>query len=218
LLPRRLSRWRVCHGWVKIPEGYRKALFSALLLEVVGCVVLLFRQDVLKQPSVKEPVVMPYTTYKLHREKNFSDAARIDYVLKDDTAGTGYGNVSVESLLNLGLFDNLKADKNGFAQITFTDSETGWRKTVDDRDKNWDIDIKMDHSSYVVVDRKDSVEYAYSRSFNKGERNLHLVKALDNKFYLVQITSARRTNSTAEKSGDNFVTFFIVQLETELKR
>lgn len=40
-------------GWVKIPENYRKILFSSLLLEVVGCIVLLFQQNFLQDKKLE---------------------------------------------------------------------------------------------------------------------------------------------------------------------
>ncbi len=44
-------------GWIKIPSNYQKALFSALILEVIACVVILFKQtmmfDIKLKPNVE---------------------------------------------------------------------------------------------------------------------------------------------------------------------
>lgn len=42
-------------GWIKIPEWYRKRIFIALVLEVVGAIIILFRQEFIINDSAGIP-------------------------------------------------------------------------------------------------------------------------------------------------------------------
>lgn len=79
-------------GWIPIPESYRKVLFKALLLEVIGAVIILFTNSFLKEPSTS-------TTYTLS-DKNWValnlDDGRIiqptlEVVAPDDTLSITLG-------------------------------------------------------------------------------------------------------------------------------
>lgn len=41
-------------GWLKIPDWYRKKIFIALILEVVGVIVILFNKEVVEQQTITE--------------------------------------------------------------------------------------------------------------------------------------------------------------------
>lgn len=43
-------------GWIKIPGNYQKALFSALILEVIACVVIMFKQTMMLDIKIKPNV------------------------------------------------------------------------------------------------------------------------------------------------------------------
>ncbi|PCJ77892.1 MAG: hypothetical protein COA57_16425 [Flavobacteriales bacterium] len=40
-------------NWIKIPNSYKKILFSTLLVEVIGCVIILFKQELLTKIEVR---------------------------------------------------------------------------------------------------------------------------------------------------------------------
>ena len=65
-------------GWINIPENYKKVLFSALLLEVVGCVILLFKQQVFTTIEVKPKsdwiALSTSTADIIHPEIHFNDS------------------------------------------------------------------------------------------------------------------------------------------------
>ncbi len=44
-------------GWIKIPEYYRKRIFIALILEVVGVIIILFRQEVMTNDTDFTPKI-----------------------------------------------------------------------------------------------------------------------------------------------------------------
>ena len=233
-------------GWIKIPDSYRKVLFSALLLEVVACVILSYRYLNLEENDKKGisqmsdtmwvairpdgEIFRPQTNdshylgmdvsdfrkkaaistyYNLHRKENPNDAARTDYVLRKDN--TGFGIVAAQSLMNLGLFDGIRVEGDGFARVKFTESETGWSKN-NGINKNWNIDVRMENSKYIITDRENSVQYASGTEFNSLRRETHFFKALDNEFYLVRISDAQLNKSP------KFVSFFILRLEQTLTK
>ncbi len=38
--------------WIKIPDKYRKVLFTTLIVEVVGCVIILFKSTVIGEHKI----------------------------------------------------------------------------------------------------------------------------------------------------------------------
>ncbi|MBL4655760.1 MAG: hypothetical protein JKY33_08050 [Bacteroidia bacterium] len=40
-------------NWINIPNNYKKILFSTLIVEVIGCVIILFKQELLAKIEVK---------------------------------------------------------------------------------------------------------------------------------------------------------------------
>jgi hypothetical protein len=165
-------------------------------------------------PDIKiEPVVtkMPNaaSVYQLFREKNLTDEAFIDYVLKKND--TIYGKVSVHSLEQLGFFDGINADKNDFARVKFTYSETGWNKTIK-IESDWDIDVQIERNGYLITDKTQKTIYQSATGFDRGQRKLHFIKSLDKKFYLVRISDAQLV------IDPKFITFIVIQLEPELTK
>ena len=230
-------------GWIKIPEGYQKTLFTALILEVVACVFLLFKQTNIDKGELKfnrehewaaistegelfqlkvndsvvgldarqfEKKARAMATYQLAREKDPKDAMKEDFLVKNDSSYIG--KISLESLKDMEFFNGIKASGSEFERLTFTKSGNQWVRD-ESLPESWNLKVEMD-GKYSIYDAKTAeTYYSGGDSFNKSARKLHFIKASDNSYYLVRISSAIMNNETGES---NSVTFFVIRFEPTL--
>lgn len=126
-------------NWVIIPENYKKVLFSSLIIEVVGCVVLLFKQEIQFTYNVKpnsnwialsttdgslvQPSIQVFdSTFILgeYVNNNIPNLAGHSMKIKLEGAemlalnrdGIVLGKITDVNLQELGLFNRLEAWKN----------------------------------------------------------------------------------------------------------
>ena len=222
--------------WIKIPENYRKALFSALIIEVVACVILLFRETILEgqQKAIshtewvginskgelispllgEEPLGLAPDIFTDILRRN----ATYDLVKEREARDTMrsdfvirnesfcLGKVSLASLSNLSLFDGIDPKDNEFKRFKFSFKNEKW-KAEDTLPEEWPLAISMNGSKYSISDTSPNSNYSVSSSnFNADSRSLHFFKASDNAYYLVRISDARL------RGDDCFVTFLIIRL------
>ncbi len=149
-------------NWIKIPEYYRKRIFIALILEVVGVIIILFRQEMIipeqHKPDVSistghwvvmdknAEIVTPVVTIKacdtIMTKKIVSDKDLVFTNIKGELSKTGYeitnskgkiiANISTQELVAAGLFNSFKTAKN---EISSTEnySYIKWEKHKEGR-------------------------------------------------------------------------------------
>ena len=85
-------------GWIDIGEWYKKKLFLALILEVVGCIVLMFRNGVINA-DVEEPCFDEEKYVKVRKDGNLDLKWDKKYSLSAfDLDTTFVGNIVIENL------------------------------------------------------------------------------------------------------------------------
>ncbi len=116
-------------GWIKIEEWYRKKLFNALILEVIGSVILLFTYIVEKKDSggvdiQKNQVVIEKDSRFL---PSWNKSGDMD-INMNDTALT-VGKIMSKDIAVLGLFNNINTstvDSKDYALLDFRKQASGW--------------------------------------------------------------------------------------------
>ena len=232
-------------GWIKIPESYQKTLFTALILEVVACVFLLFKQANIENNKLRlnreHEWAAISTDGKLFQlkvndsvvglgAKEFEQKARTMATYKMVKEPDPKDAMTVDFLVKndstyIGKvsMESLKA-MNLFNGIETSGSEFERITFTESSDRwvcnesfpdSWNITVVMD-GKYSISDTKTSeVYYSGGESFNKTIRKLHFIKASDNSYYLVRIGSAIM-NGQGEES--NSVTFFVIRFEPTLSK
>ena len=232
-------------GWIKIPEGYQKTLFTSLILEVVACVFLLFKQ-----------INSPKNELKLNRQhewaaistdgelfqlrvndsivgldaRQFEKKARSmatyslvrekdpkDALIVDFLIKNDSTYIGKVSLESLKAMDLFNGiETSGSEFERVTFANSGSQWVCNESlPASWALKVNMD-GKYSIADALTSeVYYAGGDSFNKNIRKLHFIKASDNSYYLVRIGSAVMNN---ENGVSNAVTFFVIRFEPTLTK
>lgn len=102
-------------GWINIPEWYRKKLFIALVLEVVGAVIMLFNQTY-TTPGKPVPVTQTvYVSKDFDAERTLFAIKRNEdtWYVKKDSVSLGYISIRVdqEQMIADSLKNIYKVDK-----------------------------------------------------------------------------------------------------------
>lgn len=93
--------------WIKIPEYYRKRIFIALILEVVGVIIILFRQEVIETDQETHPQIeLPEKNWMALNASGVLVKPKVSFSVNDTTITKPIG---VHSYLEL---DNLAGQVN----------------------------------------------------------------------------------------------------------
>jgi hypothetical protein len=102
-------------GWIVIPEWYRKRIFVALILEVVGAIIILFRQELISDEARGIPkVVVSHEDWAALKEDGSFVSPQVKVTTSDTTFIVAIGSESWKELDNL----HAQISKNGLSVNT----------------------------------------------------------------------------------------------------
>ncbi|UII22323.1 hypothetical protein [Fulvivirga ligni] len=89
-------------GWIKIPDYYRKRIFIALILEVVGVIIILFKQEMVVSKTLSEPkITVSPTNWTAFDENGILIQPELTVKTGDTVMTQKLGNTSYSAFKNL---------------------------------------------------------------------------------------------------------------------
>ena len=214
-------------GWIDIGEWYKKKLFLALILEVVGCIVLMFRNTV--NPDIVEPCYDENTEIILKKEENnefgmeWKDRNTFRVSYQDSIF---IGNISTITVEDLGLTNQINTNYgtiNDYTLLDFRIDNGVW--------KNKQPNLAGSPIDFVIYNNDSNNCYRFTRNgetipgfdfkepgiFDVNNRRLHIIDYTDpkdnNKYYcFYKIVSADLSDQT-----NMFVRVVVFRINTTLK-
>lgn len=197
----------------RIPNGYRKTIFTTLILEVVAVLILLFRQELITS-SVEITTSNAIEHLKSKKDKiNFTINSNTDNdsLLNVSANGIIIGNLNKDLKLDFSASKSSKNNKNwdigilnsslGFITLEGEDGYVKWNQRDSIRRDSYEVTIPYKIKNLNFWFRIDSIikyqnsgtKYKYYMSFGEGENvehiswrkgNYNFKKSPDGKIYL----------------------------------
>lgn len=148
--------------WIKIQKSYKKVLFSSLLIEVVGCVIFLFKQEMnfnytiqphnnwvaistidgeIIQPKIINPDSIMFLGLDRESTKNLLKLNSLSisknenkYRIANKTDDFTFGTIEANDLKELGFYNNLQAWQN---EIPNSDNYKIIKFIYNEEDNKW---------------------------------------------------------------------------------
>lgn len=232
-------------GWIKIPEGYQKTLFTALILEVVPCVFLLFKQANVENNELKFNRTHDWMAITTDGElfqlrvndslvgldaKQFESRARAMATYKidrhtdpKDAMAVNFVVKNDSACIGKVSLESMKDMElyNGIAPDGSEFERAAFTKReagwvcTEQLPASWGITVEMDGKYRISDARTSEIYYSGGDSFDKNSRKLHFIQASDSSYYLVRIGSAILNK---EAGRGNSVAFFAIRLKPTLTK
>lgn len=217
--------------WIKINEWYKKKLFNALILEVVGAVVLLFtyliedKSEIEVKTDPNQVVINRNTEFKPTWDSKSGD---IEIGMQDTTLVIG--KVSSNEIFDLGLFNTIKTstvDSKDYALMEFR-QQNNWRNTrgkIDECPFEYEVYSNLEKGKlcYRIKDKATQKVLVDSSNSSKiddfaTDNRIHHVLRYDNpemnitEYYLYRITDANL------QQGNLYVQVLLLKIKPSLEK
>ncbi|MDL2252066.1 hypothetical protein LJC12_04370 [Odoribacter sp. OttesenSCG-928-J03] len=226
--------------WIKIPEWYKKKLFAALILEVIGAILLSY-PTIAELNKKSDEVVVDNKYATIQKTTALSYKIKENWGLEVFHDSLELGFIPQYQLKSRGIFNAMKpldGFNSGYQTVRWKESNGEWvqEKGLDGCDLSVCVFDSLGVVKYRICYGQD-VLYTSSSSvvFNDGERPTHVFYK-GGSYYIVRMSAARLNNADVKKSSktlekdtlqsrpqnvaklkEHFALFFVIKLDPDFR-
>ena len=227
-------------GWIKIPNSYLKILFTALLLEVVACIFVVFNhQQKLQEQNKKGVHDRLAKDWIVLNEKGQISPLHIDSVLVSSTIDNFslqarefadfsvtkengkyllknrdnqyIGKIPAEYLRDsLKFYNEIDMDESEFDRITFVQNGNIWNIK---NNKKFPKKWSLRLNINTVSDIDTTYYNENVGNYDADKRTFHAFRGSDGAHYIVRISDAKLSGD----DGNSFITYMVIRTAIESK-